>query len=75
MTHETAATVKREYVASWRSPVWFDDVPSRPGWLLTCNICGPLGFDREGNRWAYANGGSAASTATRHERRHANGRI
>jgi hypothetical protein len=54
-----------DYHPDWRAEYWDDDVPSRPGWSVTCAICGPLGSPPG---WRYASSGTAHATATRHIR-------
>jgi hypothetical protein len=54
------------YHPSWRLPDWDADVPSRPGWAVTCPEHGPLGNPPG---WAYAASGSAYTVATRHVQR------
>ena len=53
-----------EYVAEYVHPAW--DGKSRPGWFVTCSVCGPRGIDRDGVRWAYHSVGIARQVASRH---------
>jgi hypothetical protein len=58
------AVVEIIYVPMWRAQIWDDDVPSRPGWFVTCSECGQI--TEEG--WTYENHARAAQVATRHRR-------
>jgi hypothetical protein len=68
-------TTRIDGVTDWRSPTWSPDVPSRPGWLVSCDTCGPLGLvvkqgDGTTVHWAYNRRGDASRVGTMHKRRH-----
>jgi hypothetical protein len=53
------------YDPDWRSPVWDDDVESRPAWFIHCEEHGQLS-----GGWGFAEGFRAQSSATRHARKY-----
>jgi hypothetical protein len=62
-----AAHVEVIHCESWRSELWDDDTPSRPGWQVRCSVHGLLGSPQG---WAYEDSGKAQMVATRHRNRH-----
>ena len=63
----TGPRVEVIYLESWRSDLWDEDEPSRPGWQVRCAEHGFLG---KPPGWAYASCGTANMVATRHRHRH-----